>query len=208
MNPTGTFSEKAKTSLSQSNNSLTVPETLIITDAVEVFLPMPSNTLDMSEVLKLMLPIPTLPRTELAFSENQLLLDTSDTEASTSLKEMRSNSQKDSTTLDQLQFHSKLSQASRTTTAESMLSTTVVLVLKRSTTLFWLLAMDKKMERSSGISRTHGELLGEPVDTSKWREELTCAPLLSATLTLSSMSVNSLVLSLLPDSHRLKPSNY
>lgn len=198
--------EKAKTSLSQSNNSLTVLEILIIMDAMEVFLPMPSNTLDMSEVLKLMLPIPTLLRTELAFSENQLLLDMSDTEASTSLKEMKSNSPKDSTTSDLFQFLSKLSQASRITTAESMLSVTAVNLLKMLIMLFWQLVMDKKMERSSGMSRTHGVLLGEPVDTSKLKEELTCALLLNATLTLSSMSVNSLALSHLLDSKTLKQS--
>jgi len=72
-NPIGIFLVRAKTSLSQSNNLLTVLEILIITDAKEVFLHMLLNTSDMLEVLKLISPTPTLPRMEAVFLGNLLL---------------------------------------------------------------------------------------------------------------------------------------
>jgi len=41
------------------------------------------------------------------------------------------------------------------------------------------------VERLSGTSKTHGEPHGELEDISKSKEELTCVPLLNATLTHS-----------------------
>ena len=42
------------------------------------------------------------------------------------------------------------------------------------------------MKKTSGTSRTHGELHGVLVDTSRSKEETTCAQLLNATPSLSS----------------------
>ena len=47
---------------------------------------------------------------------------------------------------------------------------------------FLLLDMALKTERTIGLLRTHGEKLGVIKDSSKLREELTCAELLSAIL--------------------------
>ena len=74
-NPTGTFWAKERTSPSLSNNLLIVLATSITTVAEEDFLPMLSNISDMLEVSNQMLPIPTLPRTDSASSEDKLQLD-------------------------------------------------------------------------------------------------------------------------------------
>lgn len=94
------------------------------------------------------------------FSEETLPSDTSDSEATTSLKEMRRNSPKDSTNKDQLQFHSKSLLDSRTMLEEFTLLTTVERELKMSIMLFWPLAMETRAEKTSGTLRTHGDLHG------------------------------------------------
>lgn len=83
-------------------------------DAKEVSLHMLSNTFVTPVELSLMSPIPTLPRMDNVSSERTLLLDTLDMEASTLLKEMKLNLQRDSTMPALLLFPSKSLLDSRT----------------------------------------------------------------------------------------------
>jgi hypothetical protein len=77
----------------------------------------------------------------------------------------------------------------------STVLTIVELELKMSTMPSSLPAMEMTMERISGTLKTHGELLGEIKDSSKWKEESTCALLLNVTLThlLKNHSVSQLL---------------
>ena len=158
--------------------------------AEEAFPHTPSNTSNTLEVLSQMSHIHTLPKTEPAFSENLLQLDTWDTEATTSPRVIRLNLLKDFTLLDLLLSHSRLFLASRTTRPEFTTSTTAERAPKTSTTLFWPLDTELKMALLSGTSRTPGEPLGETTDTSKSQGETTCAPSPNATPTLSLTNAN------------------
>ena len=55
---------------------------------------------------------------------------------------------------------------------------------KTSTTLSWLSAMVKKKAKNSGMSKTHGLILGAIMDISESKEASTCAVLLNAHLLL------------------------
>jgi hypothetical protein len=82
---------------------------------------------------------------------------------------------------DQFQYHSKLLLDSRTTTEVFTLLQTVERPPRMSTTQFWPLDTETKMEKTSGTSRTHGELHGELEDISRLKEEPTCVLLLNVT---------------------------
>lgn len=94
-------------------------------DAVEVFLLMLLSTSDMLVVSNQNRHIPTLPRMAPVFLEETWLSDTSDSEATTSHKEMKRNWQKSFTRLVQFQFLSKLFLVSRTMLEVFTVSTTV-----------------------------------------------------------------------------------
>ena len=106
------------------------------------------------------------------------------------LKEMRLSWLKDSTMLGQLPFPSKLSLDSRPILQESTKLTTVEKPHKTSTMQSWLLDTEVKMELNSGTLRIHGEEPGEILDTSRLKEEATCALFLNATHIPSSTSAD------------------
>lgn len=71
--------------------------------------------------------------------------------------------------------------------AVSTVLRTVGKELKMSTMLSWQQDTETRVERSSGMSKTLGEPYGEVVDSSRSKEETTCALLPNATLILLSI---------------------
>lgn len=180
-NHTGTFLEKEEILPSLNNNLLIVLEILITTVAMVVYHLMLLSISDILEDFKLMLLTHMLQKLIHVSTDHKFQLLIADTEASTSLKVMKSKWQKDSTTLDLFQSPSKLLQDSRIMQEVSTVLIIVERLLKMSTTQSWQQDLDLKMERSSGILKIHGVLHGELKDILKWKEMLICALLPNAT---------------------------
>ncbi len=109
---------------------------LITMVAMAVFLPTHSNTFDMLEDSRQVLPILMWPRLTHVFIDHKFQLPMLDMEASILLKEMKFNLLKDFIMSDLLPFHSKSSQDLRTMLEVFTVLTTVERLLKMSTMPF------------------------------------------------------------------------